>query len=87
MRYALCVMRRQQAKIRIEKLKKEISHYRYFYHVLDKSEISDAALDSLKMNWQNWKENILNLSRLILRRREWAANPWINLLKQSIHRP
>ncbi|MFH0923392.1 MAG: NAD-dependent DNA ligase LigA [Candidatus Falkowbacteria bacterium] len=41
-------MRRQQAKIRIEKLKKEISHYRYFYHVLDKSEISDAALDSLK---------------------------------------
>ncbi|MBU4375580.1 NAD-dependent DNA ligase LigA [Patescibacteria group bacterium] len=41
-------MDKQQAKIRIEKLKKEISHYRYLYHVLDKSEISDAALDSLK---------------------------------------
>lgn len=35
-------------KDRIEKLKKEINHYRYLYHVLDQSEISDAALDSLK---------------------------------------
>lgn len=35
-------------KKRIEKLRKEIDHYRYQYHVLDKSEISDAALDSLK---------------------------------------
>ena len=33
---------------RIEKLKKEINHHRYLYHVLDKQEISDAALDSLK---------------------------------------
>src|SRR3989344_2674896 len=32
----------------IEKLKKEINKYRYAYHVLDKSLISDAALDSLK---------------------------------------
>lgn len=36
------------AKRRIEKLKKEINHHRYLYHVLDKQEISDAALDSLK---------------------------------------
>jgi len=41
-------MNRQEAKIRIEKLRKEIGHYRYLYHVLDKEEISDAALDSLK---------------------------------------
>lgn len=33
---------------RIEKLKKEINHHRYLYHVLDKQEISDGALDSLK---------------------------------------
>jgi DNA ligase (NAD+) len=33
---------------RIEKLKKEINHHRYLYHVLDKQEISEAALDSLK---------------------------------------
>ncbi|MFH1142559.1 MAG: NAD-dependent DNA ligase LigA [Candidatus Uhrbacteria bacterium] len=33
---------------RIEKLRKTIQHHRYLYHVLDKQEISDAALDSLK---------------------------------------
>lgn len=39
---------KQEAKSRIDKLKKAINHYRYLYHVLDRSEISDAALDSLK---------------------------------------
>src|SRR3989344_4501648 len=33
---------------RIKKLRKTINHHRYLYHVLDKQEISDAALDSLK---------------------------------------
>ncbi len=37
-----------EAKARIEKLKEVISHHRYLYHVLDKQEISDAVLDSLK---------------------------------------
>ena len=41
-------MNKQTAKGRIEKLKKEINHHRYLYHVLDKQEITDAALDSLK---------------------------------------
>ncbi|MCX6737106.1 MAG: NAD-dependent DNA ligase LigA [Candidatus Parcubacteria bacterium] len=41
-------MTKQEAKERIEKLKSEINHHRYLYHVLDKQEISDAALDSLK---------------------------------------
>jgi len=41
-------MEKQQTKQRIEKLKKLINHHRYLYHVLDKQEISDAALDSLK---------------------------------------
>jgi len=41
-------MDKQQAKCRIDKLKREINHHRYLYHVLDKQEISDAALDSLK---------------------------------------
>jgi len=36
------------AKKRIDKLISEINHHRYLYHVLDKQEISDAALDSLK---------------------------------------
>ena len=38
----------QQAKKRINKLKKVIAYHRYLYHVLDRQEISDAALDSLK---------------------------------------
>ena len=33
---------------RIKKLREVINHHRYLYHVLDKQEISDAALDSLK---------------------------------------
>ncbi|MCX6779240.1 MAG: NAD-dependent DNA ligase LigA, partial [Candidatus Magasanikbacteria bacterium] len=37
-----------EAKERIAKLRKEIERHRYLYHVLDKQEISDAALDSLK---------------------------------------
>jgi DNA ligase (NAD+) len=41
-------MNNGKAKKRIEKLKETINHYRYLYHVLDKSEISDSALDSLK---------------------------------------
>src|SRR3990167_11289751 len=41
-------MTKHEAKERIEKLKREINHHRYLYHVLDRQEISDAALDSLK---------------------------------------
>ncbi len=41
-------MDKNKIKKRIEKLKSEINHHRYFYHVLDKSEISDGASDSLK---------------------------------------
>lgn len=41
-------MDKQAAKQRIEKLKEAINHHRYLYHVLDKQEISDSALDSLK---------------------------------------
>ncbi len=41
-------MNKEEIKIRIEKLKKEIDYHRHLYHVLDKMEISDAALDSLK---------------------------------------
>ena len=36
------------ARERIEKLRQLINHHRYQYHVLDRSEISDDALDSLK---------------------------------------
>jgi DNA ligase (NAD+) len=39
---------RSQAEERIKKLREEINYHRYLYHVLDRQEISDAALDSLK---------------------------------------
>ncbi|HBX16187.1 MAG TPA: NAD-dependent DNA ligase LigA [Candidatus Magasanikbacteria bacterium] len=41
-------MTHSEAAERVVKLKKEIERHRYLYHVLDKQEISDAALDSLK---------------------------------------
>jgi len=41
-------MIKSEAKKRIERLKRVINYHRYLYHVLDKQEISDAALDSLK---------------------------------------
>ncbi len=41
-------MNKEEAKKLIAKLRTEINHYRYLYHVLDRQEISDGALDSLK---------------------------------------
>lgn len=41
-------MSKSQALERILKLRKEIDRYRYQYHVLDRLEISESALDSLK---------------------------------------
>ncbi len=41
-------MDKAAARERIEKLKKEINRYRYAYHALNQSLISDEALDSLK---------------------------------------
>ena len=39
---------KKEIRARIEKLRKVINYHRYLYHVLDKPEISDEALDSLK---------------------------------------
>jgi len=39
---------KQEAKERIKELTRVVNHHRYLYHVLDKQEISEAALDSLK---------------------------------------
>lgn len=41
-------MNRAQAEERVAKLKKLINDYRYHYHVLDESTMSEAAADSLK---------------------------------------
>ncbi|HDM31787.1 MAG TPA: NAD-dependent DNA ligase LigA, partial [bacterium] len=39
---------KEEAKKRIEKLRKEIERHDYLYYVLNRPEISDAAYDSLK---------------------------------------
>ncbi|MBI3442774.1 MAG: NAD-dependent DNA ligase LigA [Candidatus Sungbacteria bacterium] len=41
-------MPHQTPEQRIKELRTEINHHRYLYHVLNRQEISDAALDSLK---------------------------------------
>ncbi len=41
-------MKKEEAKRRIEKLRGLINRYRYLYHVLDRSEVSDEVNDSLK---------------------------------------
>jgi len=54
-------MFKTEVKIRIEKLKKEIEHHRYLYHVLDQQEISDAAMDSLKKELKDLEEQFPDL--------------------------
>ncbi len=54
-------MSKKEAKERIEKLKKTINYHRYLYHVLDKQEISDAALDSLKKELFNLEQEYPDL--------------------------
>lgn len=49
------------AKQRITQLKKTIDHHRYLYHVLDKQEISEAALDSLKHELTQLEEQFPDL--------------------------
>jgi DNA ligase (NAD+) len=54
-------MDREGAEKRIEKLKKTINYHRYLYHVLDRQEISDAALDSLKKELFDLEQEFPNL--------------------------
>jgi len=50
-----------EAKKRIAKLRHEIDRHRYLYHVKDKPDISDAALDSLKHELQKLEEQFPSL--------------------------
>lgn len=50
-----------EAKTRIVKLREEIDHHRYLYHVLDTSEISPEALDSLKHELQQLEQQFPDL--------------------------
>ncbi|MDP3710123.1 MAG: NAD-dependent DNA ligase LigA [bacterium] len=54
-------MTKEEAKKRIAKLKSEINYHRYLYHVLNRQEISDAALDSLKHELSKLEEQFPDL--------------------------
>lgn len=54
-------MTKAEAQQRIDKLKKEIDHHRYLYHVEDRQEISDAALDSLKHELERLEQQFPDL--------------------------
>lgn len=52
---------KQQASDRIKKLRESISDYRYHYHVLDESTMSEAAADSLKHELTQLEEQFPDL--------------------------
>lgn len=54
-------MDRNQTKTRIAKLRETIDRHRYLYHVLDREEISEAALDSLKHELKKLEEEFPEL--------------------------
>src|SRR3989344_3710009 len=54
-------MNRNGAKERIGHLKKTIDHHRHLYHVLDRQEISDEALDSLKKELSDLEQQFPDL--------------------------
>ncbi|MBI3572866.1 MAG: NAD-dependent DNA ligase LigA [Candidatus Kerfeldbacteria bacterium] len=54
-------MTKSEAKTRLAKLRQVIDQYRYDYHVLDKSTISEAALDSLKHELHQLEEQFPDL--------------------------
>ena len=76
----------QDIKTRVEKLKEAINRHRYLYHVLDRQEISEAALDSLKHELAELEKQYPNTPALIPRRKELEENRWINSPKSSIKR-
>jgi DNA ligase (NAD+) len=52
---------KNEAKIRIEKLRREIDRFRYEYHVLDRPDITDEVYDSLMRELRQLEEKYPNL--------------------------
>jgi DNA ligase (NAD+) len=52
---------KKEAKAEIEKLKKLVDRYRYSYHVLDKSLVSDQVNDSLKKRLEKLEDQFPDL--------------------------
>lgn len=69
------------AKARIEKLKTLINDYRYHYHVLDESIMSEAAADSLKHDLSQLEEQYPEFITPDSPPNASLANLWINSKK------
>lgn len=70
-----------EAEARILKLRELINDYRYHYHVLDESIMSESAADSLKHELTLLEEKFPELITQILRLKELLVNLWINLVR------
>lgn len=49
------ILNKKEAQARIKILRQTINHHRELYHVFDRQEISDTALDSLKKELVDWE--------------------------------
>ncbi len=80
-------MGKKKTKERIEKLKKEINRYRYAYHVLDKSLISEEALDSLKKELFDLEQQFPDLMTLDSPTQRVAGKPLDKFTKARHEQP
>lgn len=78
-------MNKEQAKQRILKLREEINHHRYLYHVLDTQEISDGALDSLKHELYELEQKFTDLITKDSPTQRVSGKP-LDKFKQARHR-
>ena len=76
----------QDIKTRVEKLKETINHHRYLYHVLDRQEISDAALDSLKYELAELEKQYPEYASTDSPTQRIGGQPWTNSPKSSTRR-
>jgi len=77
-------MNKAEAQKRIEKLRELINHYRYLYHVLDREEISPAALDSLKKELFDLEQQFPELITPDSPTQRVGGSHWIALRNTSI---
>lgn len=75
----------KEAKDRVEKLRTIINYHRYLYHVLDRQEISDSALDSLKRELKKLEEEFPELRTPDSPTQRVGGEP-LKEFKKAVHR-
>ncbi|MEK7193242.1 MAG: NAD-dependent DNA ligase LigA [Patescibacteria group bacterium] len=74
-------MTKQEARERVQYLRKTIDHHRYLYHVLDREEISGAALDSLKKELFDLEQKFPDLITIDSPTQRVAGEPLAQFMK------